>query len=386
MPGLRIVADQNIPSAVELFSVWGTVHTAVGRALRPADVADADVLLVRSVTAVNEELLAGSSVRFVGSATAGLDHVDTQYLEAAGISFAAAPGANANAVVEYVLAAIAAVGDSLERLLAGGRAGVVGYGHVGRLLVQRLQALGIASLQYDPWLDAGELPRPAELEAVLDCDVVTLHTSLTYREPWPSHHLLGAAQLSRLTPASLLINAGRGAVIDNHALLACLAGQRAPQCVLDVWETEPWVPPQLLAQVSYGTPHIAGYSHDAKLAATHSLARALAGAFDLALPETATGESGPPLVIPAALEGVDLLRHLLQLRYDLVADDRRLRDTLRGLATAEAGYSFDRLRRDYPVRRELAGSTVVLANSNQAPLARALGCQVELSAPSELPS
>lgn len=379
MAGLRILADQNIPAAAELFGAWGTVRTAAGRELGPADVADADVLLVRSVTAVNEQLLAGSAVRFVGSATAGLDHVDTDYLAAAGVSFAAAPGANANAVVEYVLAAIAAVGDSLERLLAGGRVGVVGYGHVGRLLVQRLQALGIASLQYDPWLEPGMLPQPAELEAVLACEVVTLHTSLTHRQPWPSHHLLGAAELARLTPASLLINAGRGPVIDNTALLACLDREQAPRCVLDVWETEPWVPPELLAQVTYGTPHIAGYSHDAKLAATRGLARALATAFDLALPEKAVvEESGPPLPVPAALAGVDLLRYLLQLRYDLAADDRRLRETLRGLPTAEAGHGFDRLRRDYPMRRELAGSTVVLANGEQAPLARALGCQVEL--------
>jgi erythronate-4-phosphate dehydrogenase len=147
---------------------------------------------------------------------------------------------------------------------------------------------------------------------------------------------------------------------------------------LDVWETEPWVPPELLAQVTYGTPHIAGYSHDAKLAATRSLARALAAAFDLALPEVVAQESGPPLEVPAALAGVDLLRHLLQLRYDLAADDRKLRATLHGLSTAEAGHSFDLLRRDYPVRRELAGSTVVLVNGEQAPLARALGCQVEL--------
>lgn len=375
--GLRIVADRNIPAAKETFGHWGSVHSVEGRSLQAADLAEADVLLVRSVTLVNERLLAGTPVRFVGTATAGLDHVDTAWLAARDIAFAAAPGANANSVVEYVLAAIAAVDDVLEQLLAGGRVGIVGYGHVGRCLARRLQAVGIASVQYDPWLAPGTVPAPVTLAEILGCSVVSLHTSLTHEPPWPSHHLLAAAQLSAIGARTLLINASRGPVIDNAALLARLSQPQAPRCVLDVWETEPLVPSALLHAVRYGTAHIAGYSHDAKLAATRMLALALAATFNLGEPGAGSIGPAPPLPVPPGLAGAALLRFLWQARYDLAADDERLREAALGLPEAEAMSGFDSLRRNYPLRRELAGSKVLVSNAKQCALVEATGAVVE---------
>lgn len=376
MSALRILADRNIPAVQDCFGHLGDVRTAEGRGLQAADLGAVDVLLVRSVTRVDEQLLAGSPVRFVGTATAGVDHIDIPWLQHSGIGFAAAPGANANSVVEYVLAAIAGVDDYLERLLAGGRVGIVGYGHVGRLLARRLRALGVASLHHDPWLDQSALVAPASLAQVLACDVVSLHPSLTTADPWPSRHLLGPEALDRLGADQLLINASRGPVLANDALLARLRQPDAPRCVLDVWEFEPAVPPALLEHVQFGTPHIAGYSYDAKLAATVMLAKALREQLQLDAVAAAAGEAVPLLALPAELAGADLLRHLCQLRYDLAADDRRLRAAVLGVAETDAQAAFDQLRKDYPLRRELAGSPVRVVNERQVPLVEAMGALV----------
>jgi erythronate-4-phosphate dehydrogenase len=373
---LRILADRNIPALDDCFGHLGDVRTVEGRGLQAADLRAVDVLLVRSVTRVDEQLLAGSPVRFVGTATAGVDHIDIPWLQHSGIGFAAASGANANSVVEYVLAAIAAVDDYLERLLAGGRVGIVGYGHIGRLLARRLRALGVGSLHYDPWLDQSALESPVSLAQVLACDVVSLHPSLTTADPWPSRHLLGPEALDSLGADQLLINASRGPVLANDALLARLRQPDAPRCVLDVWEFEPAVPPALLESVQLGTPHIAGYSHDAKLAATAMLAKALRQQLQLGSVDLASGGRAPLLELPSELLGADLLRHLCQLRYDLAADDRRLRAAVLGVAETEARAAFDQLRKDYPLRRELAGSPVRVVNERQVPLVEAMGAVV----------
>lgn len=377
MKRLHIVADSNLPGVETLFAPWGEVCRVEGRGLRAEQLEEADVLLVRSVTRVDAGLLDGTSVRFVGSGTAGLDHVDREWLQTRGIGFAAAPGANANAVTEYVLAVLAVVDDMVERLLAGARVGIVGYGYVGRTLAARLEALGVETCQYDPWLPASSLPCPASLEAVLSCEVVSLHCALTREAPFPSVHLLDADRLAGLDEGQLLINASRGPVIDNRALTARLRAAGAPRCVLDVWEREPEVPVDLLDRVLLGTPHIAGYSLDAKWSATAALARALAD-FLGGRPPAGTGLPAPAVIdVPAGLVGADLWRYLLSCRYDPREDDRALH-ALAGQDRPETmGSGFDALRRNYRERRELLDSRVHCAEPGQAALARAMGCRVE---------
>lgn len=378
MTALRIVADSNLPGVETVFSPWGEVRRVEGRTLQREQLLEADVLLVRSVTRVDRALLEGTPVRFVGSGTAGLDHVDREFLQARGIGFAAAPGANANAVVEYVLAVIGAVDDFAERLLNGGRVGIVGCGHVGHTLAARLDALGIANCQYDPWLAEEGLPTPGSLAEVLACDVISLHCELTRQAPWPSYHLLDAACLAALTPQQLLINASRGAVVDNRALAARLRAAEAPRAVLDVWEAEPRVDAALLERLALGTPHIAGYSLDAKWAATRLLADALAeflgraGAMAGALP------SPEAIELPGHLAGAGLWRALLGSRYDPREDDRALRALVSTAEPAQVPSGFDALRRHYRERRELAGSRVHVATEHQREFAQALGCQVTL--------
>ena len=374
---MKIVADANIPAVEQYFAPFGQVTRVEGRSLQAAQLRAADVLLVRSVTRVDEALLTGSGVRFVGTATSGLDHVDRDYLAAAGIGFASAPGANANSVVEYVLAAIAAVDGQLERLLTGGTVGIVGCGAVGRTLAGRLDALGVGYRISDPWLDQGSVPHAAPLEAVLSADVVTLHCELTRRSPYPSYRLLGATELDRLGAGQLLINASRGEVIDEAALLARLSGEQPPVVVLDVWDGEPAIDMRLLDRLRLGTAHIAGYSLDGKLAATRMLRDAVQSYIDTASAAHSPGpDSALSLQAPEDLSGADLVRHLVSRVYDIARDDRQLRDTARANDPAAA---FDGLRREYRERRELAGSRVRIAagTPEQAATIVALGCVPE---------
>ncbi|MEM1111752.1 MAG: 4-phosphoerythronate dehydrogenase [Pseudomonadota bacterium] len=372
MSVIKILADENMRGLEEAFASLGELVTAAGRDIRGADLKDVDVLLVRSVTRVDAALLEGSAVKFVGTATAGYDHVDRSYLGEHDIGFAAAPGANANAVVEYVLAAIAACDDHLERLFDGGRVGIVGAGHVGSLLARRLASLGVEYVAYDPWLAADTVPHAAALEDVLSSQVVTLHPELTQREPWPSRHLLEASRLAGIKAPQLLINASRGPVIDGRALLERLRAEDSPNCVLDVWEDEPSVNPALYQRCFLGTAHIAGYSLDAKRRATEMLATAVCAHFGREPPVTDDSSKAPDLRLGQTPEPLAGLRRLILDAYDIGLDHQLLGQALNA---AHSHQEFDLLRRDYRDRRELCGRRVLGDfTPEMAGVIHALGC------------
>ena len=384
MTGFNIVADQNMAGVEDYFQPLGTVRLVAGRQLVAADLVDVEVLLVRSVTQVNRALLAESSVRFVGTATSGFDHVDRDYLRQNHIGFSHAPGSNANSVVEYVLAVIASIDDKLEKLLAGKPVGIIGYGNVGRALAARCTALGISFKAYDPWLAVSSMDNPADLREVLDCEVISIHAELTRNEPWSSHHLLGENELRGLSEQTLLINAARGELVDNQALLRLRQQGLGPCSVLDVWEGEPTLMPELLAQLKWGTAHIAGYSLDGKYLATRMLRDAVIDYFDLACTDRVQGLAPAlPIKAPAGLRGVQLLRWALAARYRIDEDDRLLRETMIDATGRERGLAFDHLRKSYRIRRELSGSSVLTSeHAEQAPLLTALACVVDASEPS----
>ena len=374
---LTILVDENIPAVEHYLGALGQVQSVNGRKLQRAQLESVDVLLVRSVTRVDAALLDGCPVKFVGTATSGFDHIDREYLNERGIAFAYAPGSNANSVVEYVLAAIAAVGDKLEQLLAGGVVGIVGYGFIGKAVAARLAALDIRYRIYDPWLDQKLVPNAAAIDAVLDCDVVTLHPELTTARPWPSYHLLGVAHLQRLRPDAVLINASRGPVLDNAALLAQLETGNGPCTVLDVWEGEPDIMAALLQRVTLGTAHIAGYSLDGKMLATRMLSEAVTARLQLPSPPTdSPAEQAAALPVYDSMSGAALVRYLVQSRYDIHQDDALLRQALQvDQPGADRGQRFDLLRKSYRERRELAGSRIMGAlQPEQRGLVYALGC------------
>ena len=348
-----IVADENIPKVREWFAPLGTVVTRSGRDLAAADVRAADILLVRSVTSVGPDLLQDSHVGFVGTATIGTDHLDLDYLARAGITVASAPASNAQSVVDYVLSVLAAMDGVVERLLVGGTVGVVGLGNVGARLLRRLRALGIDAIGCDPFVIAEDLPQQS-LAEVLTRDVVCLHTPLTRTGEYPTFHLLNEKNLATLKPDAVLLNAGRGAVIDNRALLRLLEQRHDLRVVLDVWETEPAIDITLLQKVALGTPHIAGYSLDGKLAGTRMLLQACCEFLGEELPITSATDEPLRLQLSNG-KAVNTLREALLAVYDPRRDDAALRNF-----SDDAGISahFDRLRKNYPVRREIASCVI----------------------------
>lgn len=376
---VHILADENIPAVEHYAGASATVTRFSGRRLSRAQLAGVDALLVRSVTRVDAQVLADTELQFVGTATSGFDHIDRDYLQQHGIGFSYAPGSNANSVVEYVLAAIAASGDHLERILSGTPVGIAGYGVIGKAVAARLRALGVQCRVYDPWLDIAGIEGATSLSGVLQCGVITLHAELTRKHPWPSYHLLAAAELAEISADSLLINASRGEVVDNAALSTLLARGAAPDVILDVWEGEPQIDATLLRQVQLGTPHIAGYSLDGKLLATRMLLRAMAGHLKIPLddPGSAAG-TAPVLRVPDGASEAGLLRAVVAQRYDIHSDDTDLRAATLGANPAVAASAFDQLRRNYPERREILGSRLAPGKlcAGAQDLLHALGCEL----------
>ena len=347
-----LFADENIPECERYCGDLGELRRGSGRGLRAVDLTDVDVLLVRSVTRVDRDLLAHSRVRFVGSCTAGTDHVDQAYLAAAGIAFAHAPGANARSVVEYVWAALSHLVSTRGLDLGQATVGVVGLGQIGLRLYHLLGLLGISRVAFDPLLADGPMAgRASTVEELLaQADVVTLHTPLTGDGLYPTRHLLDAVRLQRLLPGAVLINSSRGAVVDNGALGEVLARRPDLTAVLDVWEGEPEIDLRLMERVALATPHIAGYSYDGMVQGTRLVSDALRRWCGLSAWQPPSGPSPAAAAGRSRPVGWRELCGAMPRVYDIAADDRRLRAAMR--TKGARAQAFERRRRDYPVRRE----------------------------------
>ena len=374
---MLIVADENIPLLDEFFAGFGEIRRLPGRAIDAAAVRNADALLVRSVTPVSRELLAQSKVGFVGTCTIGTDHLDIEHFSAAGISWASAPGCNARGVVDYVLGSILALAEQQGVDPASRSYGVVGAGQVGSRLVAVLRGLGWRVRVCDPPRQTAEGGDYVSLAQILDdCDVISLHTPLDQQ----TRHLIDRSVLARLRTGSWLINASRGAVVDNLALLEVLRERADLQVVLDVWEGEPLVNVELAALCRLATPHIAGYSLDGKLRGTAQIYQAFcawqqvqpAVELQALLPRQLLREISLDPATPVALA----LPLLCRAVYDPRRDDADFRRSLRA-APEQRRAAFDQLRKAYPLRREIDGLKVRLqaADSVLDAAVRALGCE-----------
>jgi erythronate-4-phosphate dehydrogenase len=359
---MKIIADENIPCVEQAFASLGEVTLLPGRGMQAADVRDADVLLVRSVTRVDASLLDNSAVRFVGSATIGFDHVDRDYLRNRGIGFSTAPGSNATSAAEYVISVLMVLSAQQGFELAGKTVGIIGCGNVGSRVRQRLTALGMHCLVNDPPLQAqGVQDDFVPIEAALQADIVTVHVPLERSGVHPTLHLIDAARLRQLAPGAIFINTSRGAVADNQALDVALEHRDDLTVVLDVWENEPAISTRLLQRVALGTPHIAGYSLDGKLRGTEMIYDAVCRHFDRTVQWRAADavDAAPAYRLAHdAEEGVlATLREAVLSVYDVREDDARLRATL-ALSADERSAAFDSLRKNYPIRREFSESTI----------------------------
>lgn len=369
---MKILVDENMPYAQQLFSRLGEVNPVAGRQLSAVALAGADALMVRSVTKVNAGLLAGSGVKFVGTATAGTDHVDHAWLAQSGIAFSAAPGCNAVAVVEYVFSSLLMLAERDGFSLRDKTVGIIGVGNVGGRLNRRLKALGIRTLLCDPpRADSGDKEIFYPLETLVrEADVLTFHTPLTQSGPYRTRHQVDAELLAALPDDRILINACRGAVVDNAALLAALEQGKKLRVVLDVWEPEPALSAPLLARVDIGTPHIAGYTLEGKARGTTQVFEAYSDFLGSPL-RAPLGELLPrPAVERVQLHGpLDeaMLRQLVHLVYDVRRDDAPLR------RVASLPGEFDRLRRQYRERREWSSLRVACDDAAAVALLRELG-------------
>lgn len=367
---MKIVADENIPLLKSVFESIGEITTYPGREISNEHLADADVLLVRSVTSVNKALLKGTPVRFVGSATIGLDHVDIDYLQKQKIVYANAPACNANSVVEYVLSCLSFMSEYYQFDLSDKSVGVVGCGNVGGLLTKRLKKLGVTVKRNDPPLslslgaDQGKKIEFVSLDEALACDIITFHVPLVKNGEFPTHHLLDKKRISKLRADQIVINTSRGSVVDNDALLKKLDSNPGMPIVLDVWENEPNINTDLLKKVAIGTPHIAGYSFDGKAVGTEMIYLALCKYLGLpARQKVAQYLSEPPLTKLAFSGQADadwVINTAIRACYDVRSDHWRLRKAASN--EVDIAKVFDKLRRQYPVRREFHNTKILLKN------------------------
>jgi erythronate-4-phosphate dehydrogenase len=378
--GPRIVIDDAIAWHGEAFGQLGELHVMPASAIDHAVLRRADVLVVRTVTRVTAALLEGTPVKFVGTATAGEDHVERAELERRGITVARAPGCNAQAVAEYVVSVLA----HARRWRAGvppGPVGIVGLGHVGRRTARALRALGYDVLACDPPLAerrAAKLPtedpdpalqsmarfeRLGTLERLLESSfVITLHVPLEREGPHPTWHMIDAEILSRLRHGQLLINTCRGGVVDDAALEAWLASGSA-HAVLDVWEGEPRPRPGLVRQpggVRLGTPHVAGYTLEGKVAATRMVHEALCRWLGRTPTFDGRGVLGAPGSRVLRCDAEDAAydwRPWVEAALPLLQDDAALRATV-VRPDPERGVAYEALRRRYALRRELSAFAI----------------------------
>ncbi len=376
---MRLVIDQDIPFVREAFSHLGSVAPLPGRAMTRAAIQDADALIVRSITRVDAALLAGTNVRFVGTATTGVEHIDREYLAARDIEFAAALGCNANAVAEYVLTALLVTARTKGLGLDGKTLGIIGAGRIGSRVAAKAPALGLRTLLHDPPLARATGDRRYRpIAEILRADFLTLHVPLTLDGPDTTFHLIGTDELARMTPSSILINTARGEVVDNAALLEALTAGTIGGAVMDVWEGEPSIDSNLLNRVTLGTPHIAGYSSDGKITATVMLYRACCrfwGIEPVWTPPPDPAATLAPGTVPhvafdAAGKDFQTLAHdVATTLYDLPGDHARMQGIL-AVPEPLRSQAFDQLRRDYPHRREFARSPISITGGNPTLFAR----------------
>jgi erythronate-4-phosphate dehydrogenase len=350
-----LAVDEVIPYWQEAFAGFGEVRPYAAGKLRPAHIRDADAIVVRSITSVNAALLDGSNVRFVGTASIGMDHLDLDYLGSRNLFVTNAAGSNANSVAEYVVATLLVVAHRRGWNLGRKSLAVIGVGNVGSRVAEKARALGIEVMLCDPPLrEATGDPRYRSLEDVLGADIITFHVPLTRTGPYPTWRMLDRGVIERLSSRSFVMNSARGAVFDNSVLRQALQSGQIEGAALDVWDDEPNVDFELLDLVDIGTGHIAGYSLDGKVRATEMILQELCRFFGI----EAAWDTSHLFPSPSRIElsagtqtAQDVVRSAVLHAYNILEDDARLR-SLRPLDRASAAAEFHRQRNGYHFRPE----------------------------------
>lgn len=392
---MKIVIDEKIPFIRGVFERWADVVYSPGRQIDARTVKDADALIVRTRTKCNSDLLKGSSVRIVASATIGYDHIDTEWLEANGIVWASAPGCNSGSVMQYITSLLLFLAGKPNLDLQSMTLGVVGVGNVGSKVERAARALGMRVILNDPPRERSEGRQAVTLQAgarqgtsgtefhhlhklLTESDILTLHVPLTREGEDRTFHLLNKENLPLMKRSAILVNTSRGEVVDNTALREALKTGLLRGAALDVWEGEPAADPQLVDLADIATPHIAGYSVDGKANATISSVRRVAKELYLPLTEWV------PAALPQPAEPVidlthpggsrqtpgrsfDLVATAVHHTYPIEEDDNLFRT---------GKENFEYLRDDYRIRREFGSYTVKTGDAGAARIMSELGFRI----------
>ncbi len=364
---MKIVVDENIPFGREAFENFGEVELCNGREIDASLCKDSDALIVRSITRVNEALLDNSSVKFVGTTTIGTDHIDQAYLKENNIAFSNAAGCNSYSVAEYVFSALSYLANRHKLNLNKLSMGVVGYGNIGKKVVTLADALGMKVVVNDPPLERSTNERDfSTLEEALKCDIVTFHVPLNRGEMDNTVHLLNEKNINLVKENAIIINASRGPVVSNETLKKRVKEKNNIHAVLDVWETEPNYDSELLKLVEIGTPHIAGHSYEGKVNGTLMIYNALSKYLGI----DPDWKPTLPQVVDSTIEvsgketKEELLLKVFSKSYTIMEDDRLMRQGV-DLPSSDRAEHFDKLRREYKIRRELNNFEVSLNSENE---------------------
>ncbi len=351
---MKFLCDIALPNSVEVFSQYGEVALKNGRQINADDLVDVDVLIIRSITKVNEDLLSkANKLKFVGTATAGMDHMDTALLDKKGIAYSNAQGSNCESVGDYILSVLLVLAEKYNLSFEGKSIGIVGCGFVGSQVYNKAKALGLTIVKNDPpRFKTGDKTCNATLDEALACDIVTLHVPLIKDGEYKTLHLIDEQKLLKLKPNAIFINASRGNVVDNEALSEFLEKRPDVKVWLDVFEGEPQINcKKLLSQVDGATAHIAGYSYESKRRANVMLANTLAHV--LKLEEPKAYQMPKPEIESTTLGKVenldlDLIRRFVFSVYDVRRDSLMFKNCFKDAK------SFDAMRSNYRERRELS--------------------------------
>jgi len=361
MYNMKIVADNKIPYLKGVLEPYAEVVYKPGPEISNGDVRDADALIIRTRTKCDEELLKGSHVKFIATATIGFDHIDREYCRKNNISWTNAPGCNASSVQQYIASVLATLGSSISSIPEKPVIGIVGVGNVGSKVEKLARILGMDVLLNDPPRERAEggTQWSTFREIQENADIITFHVPLISEGRDKTYHMAGREVLDRIHQDTVLINTSRGEVVDNAALKQALNNGQIKTAILDVWENEPEIDRELLNLVKLGTPHIAGYSRDGKANGTAQSVRAVSRFFGLGLDDWYPGDVEPPQNPVIQLSDQDIrpreaVYNAIKATYDVSEDDERLRRNPE---------EFEKQRGNYPIRREFNAYTLS-ANSN----------------------
>ncbi|OGT64178.1 MAG: hypothetical protein A3J38_02245 [Gammaproteobacteria bacterium RIFCSPHIGHO2_12_FULL_45_9] len=368
---MKIVADKDIPFVEKYFAGLGELVLKSGRLIKHADVSTADILLVRSITKVNKELLSNTTVKWVGSVTTGHDHLDVAWLEQQGIGWSVAAGFNAVPVVEYVICVVAALQQRMGILTGADlTAGVIGVGAIGQQVADKLKILGFNVLLCDPLRAENESNFcSVNIEELVNLDFITMHTPLTRDGPYPTYHLIEKDFLQRQKSHVVLLNTGRGSVINSVALKKY--GQHLRWC-FDVWEHEPQIDKAILMDAVLATPHIAGYSVQARYRGVDMIYQAACQAGVIAEKQR-TLITWPEQEL-AFSDATLTWQEVILAIYDPSLTSYAMKNLL--LSSEHSGDMFDQMRKGFMDRYEFSSTRVggVSLRERDKAILTALGC------------